>query len=304
MKKTKYLISLMIIGALVYYLFVKPSDYIVRFESRTSPGTLFKGVEEWSLVNKTKDSFNFEIIQKTPFEFIKETVKIKGMDLQLEWYFEAINDSLSRVKVKILEKENSIYNRLTAPFFNTPFKKKSVEIIKDFKSGMDLQLKNNFKIKIVGRDTIPEISYAYIEVKNITSSSKAKEMMMNNAALLNFVNEHNIKNGDFPFLIIDNWDIKNDLIDFRYCFPIVENDSLPFHENIKYDKILATPALKAIYNGNYKTSDRGWFGLYDYALRNEIKTLNQPIEFFYNNPYYGGDELKWVAEVFIPIKNN
>jgi effector-binding domain-containing protein len=304
MKKAKYFIGLIIIGAMVYYLFVKPSDYIVRFEAKTSPGTIYKGVEDWSLVNKTKDSFNFEIIEKAPFEFIKEKVEIKGMDLQLEWYFEAINDSLSRVKVKILEKDNSIYNRLSAPLFNTPFKKTSVGLIQDFKSGMDLQLKNNFKIKIIGRDTIPEISYAYIEVKNITLSSKAKEMMMNNAALLNFVNEHNIKNGDFPFLIIDNWDIINDLIDFRYCFPIVENDSLPFHENIKYDKILSTPALKAIYNGNYKTSDRGWFGLYDYALRNDIKTLNHPIEFFYNNPYYGGDELKWVAEVYMPIKSN
>lgn len=303
MKKIKYFIGFLILGSIVYYLFIKESDYIVRFKAKTSPGTLYKGVEDWSLVNKTKDSFNYEINQKIPFETIKENIQTKDMNLQLEWNFKAINDSLSIVKVEILEKENSIYNRLTAPFINTPFKNKSVKLIQDFKIGMDSQLKNNFKIKIIGFDTIPEISYVYIELKNINLSSKAKEMMMNNATLLNFINEHNIKNGDFPFLIINNWDIKKDLIDFRYCFPIVENDSRPFHENIKYDKILATPALKAIYNGNYKTSDRGWFGLYDYALRNDIKTINQPIEFFYNNPFYGGDELKWVAEIYMPLQN-
>jgi len=304
MKALKYVIGLIILASLVYYLFVKKSDYIVKFEAKTSPGTLFKGVEDWSLVNNARDSCNYKIHEKIPFKFIEESIETNGMELQLEWHFEAINDSLSKVKVEILEKEHSIYNRLTAPFFNTTFKKKSVSLIKEFKKGMDLQLENSFKVKIIGKDTIPELFYAYIKLTNTTLMNKAKEMMINNATLLNFLNKHHLKNADFPFLIVDKWDIENDLIDFRYCFRIVEKDSLPFHENIKFDKIQAKPAIKAIYNGNYKTSDRGWFGLYDYALRNEIKTINQPIEFFYNNPHYGGDELKWVAEIYMPIKNN
>ena len=28
-----------------------------------------------------------------------------------------------------------------------------------------------------------------------------------------------------------------------------------------------------------------------------------PLEFFYNNPHYGGDELNWKAEIYMPIKN-
>jgi len=131
---------------------------------------------------------------------------------------------------------------------------------------------------------------------------KAKEMMKNNSILVEFLSKHNLKKGKFPFVIVDNWDINNDQIDFRYCFPIFDKDSLPFNEEIKYDKIMPRLALKAIYNGNYKTSDRAWFGLYEYAKRHDININNHPVEFFQSNPFYGGDELKWVAEIYMPIK--
>ena len=60
--------------------------------------------------------------------------------------------------------------------------------------------------------------------------------------------------------------------------------------------------MKAIYNGNYITSDRAWYSLHDYANKNNIKIEENPTEIFHNNPNMGGDELKWKTEVFIPIK--
>ena len=95
--------------------------------------------------------------------------------------------------------------------------------------------------------------------------NKAEQMMKNNSTLLKFLTEHDLKGGDFPFLKITNWDIENSKLAFRYCFPIKQKDTMPYHKYIKFDKLKPVKALKAIYNGNFITSDRGWFFLHEYA---------------------------------------
>lgn len=301
MKKTKYVVIFALSGFLLWYLFIKKHDYLVTFTANTSPGTLFRGLEEWNMANQKIDSFNYELITKKAFQYFSETVETKDLTLQLDWHFEDIADSISKVKVGFTQKGHSIYNRLTAPFIKTPFKSKAITLVRDFKKGIDYQLKNKFKVKIIGIDTIPELSYAYIDLNNVKMENKAMEMMKNNSVLMSFLKEYNLKNGDSPFVIINNWQLNENLIDFRYCFPIVETDSLPYNEEIKYDKISPKPAIKAIYNGNYKTSDRGWFGLFEYAKRHNIEINNNPVELYHNNPFYGGDELKWAAEIYMPI---
>ena len=301
MKKTKYVVIFALSGFLLWYLFIKKHDYLVTFTANTSPGTLFRGLEEWNMANQKTDSFNYELITKKAFQYFSETVETKDLTLQLDWHFEDIADSISKVKVGFTQKGHSIYNRLTAPFIKTPFKSKAITLVRDFKKGIDYQLKNKFKVKIIGIDTIPELSYAYIDLNNVKMENKAMEMMKNNSVLMSFLKEYNLKNGDSPFVIINNWQLNENLIDFRYCFPIVETDSLPYNEEIKYDKISPKPAIKAIYNGNYKTSDRGWFGLFEYARRHNIEINNNPVELYHNNPFYGGDELKWAAEIYMPI---
>ena len=132
--------------------------------------------------------------------------------------------------------------------------------------------------------------------------NKAEQMLKNNEALLTFINEKELRAGELPFLIVDNWNLDKNTIDFRYCFPVKHLDTMPFHKDIKFDKQISQKALKAIYNGNYITSDRAWFALREYATRHNIGIENKPFEIFYNNPFYGGDELKWKTEVYLPIK--
>lgn len=303
LKKTKYMIILVLSVVLIWYLLIKQHDYIVTFKAETSPGTLYKGLEEWNEISQKLDSFKYVLNKKKPFESFEETIEFNKLKLQLDWEIKAIDDTISKVKVGFTEKGHSIYNRLTAPFLKTPFREKSINLIQEYRKWMDYQLKNKFKVKIYGIDTIPELSYAYISLKNIKMDNKAIEMMNNNSFFLSFLNKHNLKKGEYPFIMVDNWDLNNNQIDFKFCFPINERDSLPLNEDIKYGKIKKSKlALKAIYNGNYVTSDRGWFGLYEYAKRHDISINNQPIEFFYTNPFYGGDELKWVTEIYMPIK--
>ncbi len=302
MKKTKILIAIILFGSLTWYLLIKPYDYIVRFKVKTSPGALFSGVEEWSLLNQKKDSFSYKITDKKAYKYIHETLQIDEMLLEMNWNFKSINDSITKVVVGITEKENSVYNRISAPFLNTLFKNTAIKTIQDFKDGIDYQLKTKYRVKYIGIETIPEINYAYIESKNIDLRNKAREMMKNNTTLLDFLTKHKLKGGEHPFLLVNKWNLNKNTIDFRFCFPIKQNDSLPAHKDMKFDILRPKKALKAIYNGNYMTSDRAWFALHEYAKRHTIEIEQTPLEIFYNNPHNGGDELKWKAEIFMPIK--
>lgn len=301
MKKAKLLIAIIISACLLWYLFLKPQDYIVRFEVKTSPGTVYKGLEDWNLINKKTDSFTYVINEKKPFSYIHETIKSNNRLLNLNWSFKSINDSITKVVVGITEKESSIFNRITIPFFNTEFKKKTISIVQDYKQYIEIQLKENIKIKYIGEQLAPQITYAYLELKNIDMHNKAALMIEKNDMFISFLNENNLKDGDLPFLIVNNWNIEESKINFRYCFPINIKDTFPFHKEIKFDKTQSTKALKAIYNGNYATSDRAWFAIYEHAKRHNIEIENSAIEFFLNNPFSGGKEITWKTEIYMPL---
>jgi effector-binding domain-containing protein len=304
MKKYNYLIALILLGILAWYFFIKPYDYLVRFEIKTSPGTLLKEAEDWNLVNEKKEVFTYIINNKNPFESLNEVIETDDLKLNLDWNFESINDTITLVKVGITEEEHSIYNRITAPFINTTFKKKTINLIQSYKEEIEFKLREKFNVKYFGIDTIAEQQYVYIELKNVNMLDKAAKMIDANQDFMEFLNNHNMNGGTFPFLIVDRWDLVTNTIDFRYCFPVKNLDSLPVNTKYKYDLLSSKKSLKAIYNGNYMTSDRGWFALQEYAKRHNIPIDLNPIEIFKNSPFDGGDELKWKAEIYMPIKTN
>ena len=69
--------------------------------------------------------------------------------MEYTWDINSINDSVTSVNVGIKDLNHSLYNRLTAPFFNTNFKVEQIKKITDFKNGLSNHLKN-FKVKIDG----------------------------------------------------------------------------------------------------------------------------------------------------------
>ncbi|GAA4816142.1 GyrI-like domain-containing protein [Litoribaculum gwangyangense] len=301
LNKIKYLAIFFVVGILGWYMFVKPEDYIIKFKVAASPGVLLRQVEEWSLLQNKMDSLSSTLNNKIPFEVIEQSITKGDMSLEINWSFKLINDSITQVLVGVLENENSMYNRITAPFLNTNFKKMSIGLVQDYISGIEYRLKNEFKVKFQGVEKITELRYAYIKIEDINMLDKASKMMEINDKLVKFLNDNEIKDGELPFLIVDRWNFHENTIDFKYCFPVKHKDTLPSHSLIRYGKLPSGKALKAIYNGNYRTSDRAWFTLHDYAKRHGIAIQNKPIEFFKNNPFLGGDELTWVTEVYMPI---
>ena len=302
MKKNKILLTIVLLGSLVWYLFIKPHDYIVRFKIQTSPGTLFSALEEWSMINQQKNIFSYKINNKVPFKSLRQTLYVNEMDLEIDWSFESLTDSTTQVIAGITEKKNSIYNRITAPFAITSFKKMILELVQDYKNGIEDQLKKKFKVTVVGVDLTPELNYAYIEYKNIQIRNKARQMMKKDFKLLTYINKHDLKKGEFPFLLVNNWNLDKNTIDFRYCFPVKRIDSIPYSKDIKFDTLTSKKALKVIYNGNYSTSDKGWFALHEYAKRHNINVTNKLVEIYHDNPNFSGDEINWKTEVYLLIK--
>jgi effector-binding domain-containing protein len=285
---------------LIWYLFIKESDYCISFKVKTATGTVFQGVQEWSKTRMTTDKENFVLVEKKNFGFIKQEMTKDSTKMEYTWDFNSINDSITMVNVGIKEQKNSIYNRLTAPFYNTSFKKEQIKKITDFRNGLNKHLEN-FKVKIDGLGQSEETFVAYISLKSVLQE-KAQTMIMNDAAITGFLEQSKIKIIGRPYLEIENWDLDKEQLDFNYCFPIDKDVKMINNGIVKFKTIKAVKGLEATYYGNFRTSDRAWFALLDYAKAHNYKLVNKPLEHFLANPFNGGDELSWETKIVIPFE--
>jgi len=301
-KKIVYIFLGFLFLGLIWYLFIKPEDYIIRFKAKTSPGTLYVSTEEWNLLNQKKGVFTYEIIDKIPYEFLKQNLKKDNLNLTILWSFKSINDSITQIRAGISEKNKGVYNRITAPFFNTKFKITNLELIKNYKDGIEFTLKEKFRVHSIVIDSTPQFDFAYVSLKNIKMRDKASQMMKNNSTILAFLKENDIEVEGLPVIIVEDWNVEKNIINYKFGFQIKYKDSLPIDSLIKFGRTKSKKALKAIYNGNYIGSDKAWFALFEYAKRRNIEVDKKPLEIFHNNPFIGGNELDWIAEVYLPIK--
>ena len=78
-------------------------------------------------------------------------------------------------------------------------------------------------------------------------------------------------------------------------------ENYPLSERIKTKKTVKKKALKIVYNGNYKDSDKAWYGIIEYSKSNNINIKMTPFEIYLNDPHQGGDPLQWKADVYMPL---
>ncbi len=295
MKKIFSIIGIILITSLVWYLFIKPYDYLVSIEAKTFPGAINQTIKTWSISLK-----NSIIIDQTDINNLKQRIQFNDSTYIYKWEINAINDSTSKVKVYIKDIDHSIKNRVFLPFSNTDFEKRTKNTLVDFNKKLNEHIKK-FKITIEGESKLNSTYCAYVPIKSV-QIGKALGMMQNYNLLSSILVKNNVKLNGKPFVEITHWDMNNDSIYYNFCYPIIKNDSLPTHNLIKYKQFKAKKTIKAIYNGNYITSDRAWYALIDYAKKNDIEIEKKPIEIFYNNPNMGGNALKWKAEIYLPTK--
>lgn len=284
---------------LVWYLLLKEIDYCISFKVKAATGTVFQGIQEWSNAQGLKDSEKYVILEKRNFDFIKQEMTKKEVQMYYTWDITSINDSVTKVNVGIKDLNHSWYNKVTAPFFNTEFKEEQIKKISDFKKGLSEHLKN-FKVRIDGEGESEQTFVAYINLKSVLQE-KARYMIANDALITGFLFENQIKIIGRPYLEIVKWDLDKETIDFNYCFPVEKPTNNIVNDVVKFKTLPVVKGLKATYYGNFRTSDRAWFALFDYAKKNNLKLENKVLEHFLSNPFNGGEELQWETKIIIPF---
>lgn len=287
---------------LAWYLFIKKTDYCVSFKVKAATGTVFQGIQEWSSIQLIRDKESYTTLEKRNFDFIRQTMKKGAVQMEYTWDIAYINDSVTKVNVGIKDFNHSFYNKLTAPFFNTKFRQEQVEKIADFKKGLEDHLKA-FNVKIEGEGASEETFVAYVNLKSVLQE-KGQAMISNDAMITGFLFENKIKIIGRPYVEITNWNLDKETIDFNYCFPIDKNTKVVANEVVKFKTLPAIKGLKATYYGNFRTSDRAWFTLLDYAAKHNLKLENKVLEHFLANPFNGGNELEWETKIIIPFTSN
>jgi len=296
MKKISTIIGFLTIGFLLWYFIIKPYDYLVTFKVKTTAGTINQSIKLWntSLENSSP------ILQEN-LKNLTQQIIVKDSTFNYNWSISSVNDSISKVNVYVTDIDHSFANKISIPFGTTDFEKRTQNTITDFIDKLKEHL-NKIRVRVVGIDSTRTTYCAYIPMKGL-QIEKARGMMQNYSLLTSVLSAENIEMNGTPFVEITNWNTQNDSIAYNFCFPVIKSDSLPIDPRIQYKQYSGVKALKASYNGNYITSDRAWYALLDYAGNNDIEIVKKPLEVFYSNPNFGGDELKWEAQIYLPIKD-
>lgn len=295
MKKISTIIVFLLVGFLAWYFAIKPYDYLVSFEVKANAGTINQSLKIWN-----KDLKNTNSIEQESLYNLSHKINVNDSIFNYNWDINPVNDSVSKVKVYVKDVENSFKNKVLIPFSNTDFEKRTKKLVTEFVGKLKDHL-NQIKISDVSESETRETYCAYVSIKSL-QIDKAKGMMQYYPQLSSMLLNNNVKFNGTPFIEVEKWNINKDSISYNFCFPIVQTDSLPKHPSIKYKKYKSVKALKVTYNGNYITSDRAWYKLLEHAKQNNLAIVNKPVEVFFNNPNFGGDALRWKAEVYMPLK--
>jgi effector-binding domain-containing protein len=285
-----------------WYLGFKENDYTINFKVKAATGTVFQGIQEWTNLLANKQKEKYVVLEKRNYDFLKQEITAQGYHKRYTWEICGINDTVTEVSVGVKDLNHSWYNKLTVPFFSTNFKEKELERVKDFRKGLNEHLKT-FKVVIDGENSSQKTWVAYINLKSIMQE-KGQTMIANDALITGFLHNNNIKIQGRPYVEIVSWDSANEILNFNYCFPVDTSVKAITHDKVKFKMIPAIKGLQATYFGNFRTSDRAWFALKDYAKKRNLKLEDRVLEHFLANPFNGGDELEWETKVIIPFTTN
>jgi effector-binding domain-containing protein len=284
----------------IWYLGLKESDYTITFKVKAATGTIFQGIEEWTDSQQKSNKGNYIVLEKSNYDHITHKFIFKKALMTYKWEMNSINDSMTQVVVSVKDANHSLYNRLTAPFVNTDFKETQINKIKDFKEGLENHIKN-FKVKIDGEGKSKEDFVAYITLNSVMQE-KAQKMIRDDGLITGYLGQNAIPIIGKPYVEILKWDQKTEQLEFNYCFPIAKNTVYVENPMVKFKSIPALKGIMATYYGNFRTSDRAWFAILDYAKRKKIKLNAKPLEQFLANPFNGGEELSWQTKIIIPFE--
>ncbi len=296
LKKGVFFLGMIGLLLVTLWYVLKPYDYTVAFKSEARIGTINQTLKLWNANLKYSQP-----MQQIAMDELVQKLKLDATEYVFHWKLTRVNDSTTKINIGIRDPQHSLSNKIDILFNDSDFEEKVKQTMDDFILVLSTHLEK-FDVQIIGEATFPTTFCAYIPIKT-KQSLKAKGMMENFGVLSNFLLENEVVLSGQPIVEIISWDTETDSISFNFCFPILKQENLPEHPSVKYKEIKGLNAIKALYHGNYITSDRAWYSVLDYAKTNSLSLKNTPIEVFNNNPAMGGNELNWQTEIYLPIDN-
>lgn len=291
-------LGLLLLGAAIWYVFLKEYDYKVSFTTSEPTGIVFHHLLDWNSFDTSEQAIN--IISRSPFYNIKQQITSGDSIFHYNWFIEPTGTSRTKVTAYITDEKNSLKQKVLVPFGKNNFVKRSIGNVKLAGDAL-LQKSKEYKVHGIKDTLISPLFCAYVPVASKVNE-KASAMLQNIAVVMDYINLNGLKLQGDPFLEVTEWNWENDSIKFNFCFPIKKTDSLPVDPNVLLKTTTEQRVLKAEFNGNYRISSKAWYYLQDYADRNHIEVDMFPIEYFLNDPHEGGNPLEWKALIFLPLK--
>ena len=93
--------------ALIWYLFIKPSDYIINFKVVTTPGTVTQSVKSWNY-----DVPDSEIIAQDGLNKVVQQRHFGDSVVNYSYEAKMINDSVTQVSVGVKDLDHSVVTTL------------------------------------------------------------------------------------------------------------------------------------------------------------------------------------------------
>ena len=161
MKKIVSIVTFVLIAGLIWYLFLKPADYIIRFNANTFPGAINQTLKLWDKSVTTAESISQQDLYN-----LTQQIKVGDSIHYYNWEIEALTDSTSRVIVGIKDANlgNSIFNRIQVPFSKTAFTANAERQVLDLMENLKDHTEK-FRVEILGEAELPSKYLAYIPLK-------------------------------------------------------------------------------------------------------------------------------------------
>lgn len=302
MKKIVRIAGVILLSGLIGFLAytsLKPADFVVKITAESSTGNTFQEIKAWSLMQKNLQA---EIIQEDRPKLLSERLNWEGNTYETTWEIQGLNDTISEIRMLVSSENNSFVERLKMPFTQTETERDGTAMGKAFFSSLQGNLQR-FKTRVEGEETSPDLFCACTRAKSFPEQ-KAYRMMQDYNYLSEFVEKNEITMTGFPLVKVNRFEPATNEIVFDFCFPIEKRADLPVVSDIYYREIPSFRGLKAIFNGNYLHSNRAWYTVQDYAANRNIELDLLPLEIYHDNPNFGGNELQWTTEIYIPIKGS
>ncbi|HEY5690678.1 MAG TPA: hypothetical protein VIS49_04395, partial [Cyclobacteriaceae bacterium] len=127
MKKIYWALAVLGLVVLSWYLFILPYEYEVSFKVKTLPGDVIETIRLWD-----RSMANSKILNVDSLFSVRQSISRNNNKYTYDWNFSLLNDSTTKVSIKITEPGKSLKNKILIPISSQPIEEDANDISRTF----------------------------------------------------------------------------------------------------------------------------------------------------------------------------